>query len=597
MKVSKLWLDKFFDNALPNAEALAEALTFHAFEIDGVEKVGESDSPKDWVLDVKVTPNRGHDCLSHRGIAKELSAILKIPLANDPFLDKSDLSKQTAEVTVDIHRTALCKRYIAGYIKGVAVGPSPEWLKQRLAAIGQRSINSVVDATNFVMFNTGQPLHAFDAGKLGSLSLGVRAAQDGEVMIALDKKSYTLKDSMLVITAGDVPVGIAGVKGGMPAAIDESTKDIVIESANFDGVSVRKTAAALKLRTDASTRFEQVISPELAAFGMQSVVELIQKLAGGELAGFVDASPEPQKPMYANVTVEKVNKILGTQLTGADISDVFVRLGLPYKEQDGVFEVTVPFERLELVIAEDLVEEVARIVGYDKIPAAPLPAYGRQPEINKNFAAAEMAREELVQQGYSEVFTSVFADKGERMVLNKVDSVRPYLRDSLVPGLTEALAKNKPNKDLLGLKEIKLFEIGTVWRDGAESVMLGTVTEKQKASEKTLAPADASAYGALPLSTATRFEHFSKYPYIVRDIAMWTSSTDNEQQVQQTIQKEAGPLAVKVSLFDAFSKEGRTSLAYRIVFQSFDRTLTEAEVNQIMAKLSLILVDKGFVIR
>ena len=597
MKVSKLWLDKFFDNALPNAEALAEALTFHAFEIDGVEKVGESDSPKDWVLDVKVTPNRGHDCLSHRGIAKELSAILKIPLANDPFLDKSDLSKQTAEVTVDIHRTALCKRYIAGYIKGVAVGPSPEWLKQRLAAIGQRSINSVVDATNFVMFNTGQPLHAFDAGKLGSLSLGVRAAQDGEVMIALDKKSYTLKDSMLVITAGDVPVGIAGVKGGMPAAIDESTKDIVIESANFDGVSVRKTAAALKLRTDASTRFEQVISPELAAFGMQSVVELIQKLAGGELAGFVDAYPEPQKPMYANVTVEKVNKILGTQLTGADISDVFVRLGLPYKEQDGVFEVTVPFERLELVIAEDLVEEVARIVGYDKIPAAPLPAFDKKPEINPNFYAAEMAREELVQQGYSEVFTSVFADKGERMVLNKVDSVRPYLRDSLVPGLTEALAKNKPNKDLLGLKEIKLFEIGTVWRDGAESVMLGTVTEKQKASEKTLAPADASAYGALPLSTATRFEHFSKYPYIVRDIAMWTSSTDNEQQVQQTIQKEAGPLAVKVSLFDAFSKEGRTSLAYRIVFQSFDRTLTEAEVNQIMAKLSLILVDKGFVIR
>src|SRR3989344_5625104 len=239
MKVSKLWLDKFFDaGSLPAGRQVAEALTFHAFEIDSVTKLGHPMTKfEDWVLDVKVTPNRGHDCLSHRGIAKELSAILKIPLANDPFLDKSDLSKQTAEVTVDIHRTALCKRYIAGYIKGVAVGPSPEWLKQRLAAIGQRSINSVVDATNFVMFNTVQPLHAFDAGKLGSLSLGVRAAQDGEVMIALDKKSYTLKDSMLVITAGDVPVGIAGVKGGMPAAIDESTKDIVIESANFDGVS------------------------------------------------------------------------------------------------------------------------------------------------------------------------------------------------------------------------------------------------------------------------------------------------------------------------------------------------------------------------
>ncbi len=599
MKISKLWLDKFFDAPLPDASTLADALTFHAFEIDGIEKVGESDSPKDWVLDVKVTPNRGHDCLSHRGIAKELSAILKIPLANDPLSGKSDLLPKTAEVTVDIQRTVLCKRYIAGYIKGVKVGPSPEWLKQRLAAIGQRSINNVVDATNFVMFNLGQPLHAFDAGKLGSLALGVRAAQNDEVMIALDKKSYTLKDSMLVITAGDAPVGIAGVKGGMPAAIDESTKDIVIESANFDGVSVRKTAAALKLRTDASTRFEQVISPELAAFGMQSVVELIQKLAGGELAGFVDAYPEPQKPMYANVTVEKVNKVLGTRLTGADITDVFVRLGLPYKEQEGVFEVTVPFERLDLSIPEDLVEEVGRIVGYDRIPAVPLPAcrHGMSTEINKNFFAAERAREELVQQGYSEVFTSVFADKGERMVLNKVDSVRPYLRDSLVPGLTEALAKNKPNKDLLGLKEIKLFEIGTVWKDGTESMMLGTITEKQKASEKTLAPADASAYEALPLSTAKRFEHFSKYPYIVRDIAMWTSPTNNEQQVQQTIKDEAGELAHKISLFDTFSKEGRTSLAYRIIFQSFDRTLTEAEVNIIMEKVSTALKAKGFEIR
>ena len=591
MKVSKLWLDKFFNEALPSAEVLADALTFHAFEIDGIEKIGD-----DEVLDVKVTPNRGHDCLSHRGIAKELSAILDIPLKNDPLFSRSDLLPKTTEVTADI-QTALCKRYIAGYIKGVKVGPSPEWLKQRLAAIGQRSINNVVDATNFVMFNTGQPLHAFDAGKLGSLALGVRAAQDGEVMVALDKKSYTLNSSMLVITAGDAPVGIAGVKGGMPAAIDESTKDIVIESANFDGVSVRKTAAALKLRTDASTRFEQVISPELAAFGMQSVVELIQKLAGGELAGFVDAYPEPQKPMYANVTVEKVNKVLGTQLTGADIADVFVRLGLPYKEQDGVFEVTVPFERLDLAIPEDLVEEVGRITGYDKIPAAPLPLFEKKPEINPNFYAAEKTREELVGQGYSEVFTSVFADKGERMVLNKVDSVRPYLRDSLVPGLTEALAKNKPNKDLLGLTEIKLFEIGTVWSGGKETVMLGTITEKQKAQEQALEPVGADSYGALPLSKATRFEHFSKYPYIVRDIAMWTSPANNEQQVQQTIQKEAGPLAVNISLFDRFEKEGRVSLAYRIIFQSFDRTLTEAEVNIIMEKVSAALKAEGFEIR
>ncbi|MEK7109008.1 MAG: phenylalanine--tRNA ligase subunit beta [Patescibacteria group bacterium] len=599
MKVSKLWLDKFFDAPLPDAATLADALTFHAFEIDGVEKKGE-----DEVLDVKVTPNRGHDCLSHRGIAKELSAILKIPLAHDPFATKSDLLPKTSEVSVHIQRTDLCKRYIAGYVKGIKVGASPQWLKDRLEAIGQRSINNVVDATNFVMFNTGQPLHAFDAHKLGSLELGVRLAKDGEVMEALDKKQYTLAGSMLVITAGDKAVGIAGVKGGMPAAIDESTTDIVIESANFDGVSVRKTAAALKLRTDASARFEQGISPELAAYGMSSVAELVQKLAGGEVVGFVDVYPEPAKPQFANVTVEKVNQVLGTSLTGADVADVFVRLGLPYKEQSGVFEVSVPFERLDVVIPEDLAEEVGRIVGYDTIPATPLPldeARGKPP-VNPNFYAAERARDELVAQGYSEVFTSVFAEKGERAVSNKIGGDRPYLRSSLAPGLEDALKKNIPNKDLLGLKEIKLFEIGTVWKGGKEVIMLGTISEigprptsrGLEASEKILEPLDVTSYDDLPLSTTKRFAHFSKYPYIVRDIAMWAAGGADAEAV---IRAEAGPLAVKVSLFDRFEKAGKVSLGYRIVFQSFDRTLTEVEVNQIMAKLSAILVDKGFEIR
>ena len=592
MKISKLWLDKFFDAPLPSAEALGEALTFHAFEIDGIDAVGN-----DEVLDVKVTPNRGHDALSHRGIAKELSAILQIPLAHDPFTNKSDISKKTNEVTVKID-TPLCGRYIAGYIKGVKVGPSPTWLKERLEAIGQRSINNVVDATNFVMFNTGQPLHAFDAAKLGSLAIGVRAAHEGEMIEALDKKQYTLQGSMLVITAGDVPVGIAGVKGGMPAAIDEHTVDIVIESANFDGVSVRKTAATLKLRTDASTRFEQGLSPELCARGMEGMLEFIQHQIGGEVVGFVDVYPEPQQQTFVAVTTEKVNNILGTQLTGADIADVFTRLGFAYKEEDGVFEVQPPLERLDITIAEDLVEEVVRIVGYDKIAATPLPPSQLQPAINAHFYSAEKVREELQAQGYSEVLTSVFTDKGERVVLNKVDGVHPYLRESLVPGLTEALAKNKPNKDILGLTEIKLFEIGTVWKGGKEVVMVGTVTEKEKAAEKALAEdAAATSYQNLPLSTATRYQSFSKYPYIVRDIALWTPADTNAEEVLEMIKTQAGELCVKIYLFDTFTKEGRVSLAFRLIFQSFERTLTEEEVNKIMAELSGILGDKGFEIR
>ncbi len=591
MKVSKQWLDKFFDAPLPEASVLADALTFHAFEIDGIEKVGSDD-----VLDVKVTPNRGHDALSHRGIAKELSAILKLPLAHDPFNNKSDISKKTGEVTVTLH-TPLCRRYIAGYIKGVKVGPSPKWLKDRLEAIGQRSINNVVDATNFVMFNTGQPLHAFDAGKLGSLAMGVRPAKDGEVMMALDKKSYTLNPSMLVITAGEIPVGIAGVKGGMPAAIDESTADIVIESANFDGVSVRKTAQALKLRTDASSRFEQGLSPELAAKGMEGMLEFIQHLTGGTVEGFVDVYPEPQQPLYSNVTVEKINAVLGTRLTGADIADVFVRLGLGYKEEQGVFEVTAPFERLDLCIAEDLIEEVARIVGYDKIPATPLPPFTGAVEINQNFVAAETVRAELTAKGYSEVFTSVFADKGEVTVLNKVDSVRPALRESLIPGLTEALAKNKPNKDLLGLKEVKLFEIGTVWKGGKETIMCGTITEKEKAQERALESATAAQYEILPISTTERFEAFSRYPYIVRDIAVWVPDATDPQEVNALIKKEAGELAHAVSLFDTFTKEGRMSLAFRIIFQSFERTLTEEEANTAMARVTTAMQECRYEVR
>lgn len=595
MKVSKLWLDKFFDNALPNAEALAEALTFHAFEIDGIEKIGSDD-----VLDVKVTPNRGHDCLSHRGIAKELSAILKIPLTHDAFDTKADISKRTNVVSVSIN-SSLCKRYVAGYIKGVNVGPSPAWLRERLEAIGQRSINNVVDATNFVMFNTGQPLHAFDAHKLGSLDIGVRLAKSGEKMLALDGKEYTLSNSMLVITAGERAVGIAGVKGGMPAAIDESTTDIVIESANFDGVSVRRTAQALKLRTDASARFEQGLSPELAARGMQGMMEFIQHQTGGEIVGFVDAYPTPQEKTYVSVTLEKINNALGTTLTNADVSDVFTRLGLPYKEEQGVFEVQPPLERLDLVIAEDLVEEVGRIIGYDKVPVVQLPPFSGKVEINQNFAAAEAARAEFIAKGYSGVFTSVFAEVGERAVLNKVDSVKPFLRSNLTDGLTEALKKNIPNKDLLGLKEVKLFEIGTVWKGGKEVVMLGTVSEKSPATETPIEFADTGGVKgydiSYPLSTAERFAQFSKYPYIVRDIAMWTSPTNDEGQVQQTIQKEAGSLAVKVLLFDTFEKQGRVSLAYRIVFQSFDRTLTEVEANQIMEKISAALKAQDFEIR
>jgi phenylalanyl-tRNA synthetase beta chain len=595
MKISRQWLQKFFDTELPDAQLLADALTFHAFEIESVENE---------VLDVKVTPNRGHDCLSHRGIAKELSAILDVPMKQDPLRVPVSLEPKTDTVEVAISEPALCSRYIAGYIQGVKVGPSPAWLRECLEAVGQRSINNVVDATNYVMFHLGQPLHAFDAGKLsqkdGAFSIAVRKAKKGERIIALDGKEYDCDASMLLITDAHsgMPIGIAGVKGGAPAAINEETTDIIIESANFDGVSVRKTAAALRLRTDASSRFEQVLSPELSAYGMNAAAELILELAGGKLAGFADEYPTKQDTMHASVTTSQVNSLLGPTFRDEDVAECFRRLDLPHTQTAEHFEVRVPFERLDLSLPEDLVEEVARIKGYDLIPSEELPPLSDVPAVNANFYAAEKKREELLTEGYSEVFTSIFAEKGDRVVANKVDGVRPYLRHTLTDGLKDAYERNVRNKDLLGLPDVKLFEIGTVWSKGKEDVYVGRV-DKNGVHEELLSPNSlkVSAYEAVKVSDTVRFKSFSKYPFIVRDIALWVPEGTSAEEVLGIIRSHAGELLVRSEKFDEFKKADKVSYAFRLVFQSYDKTLTDSEANTRMESIYTAVKEKGWEVR
>src|SRR3989338_8348328 len=278
MKISRNWLQTYFNDPLPTAEELADALTFHAFEIESVEND---------ILDVKVTPNRGHDALCNRGIEKELSEILDVPMKSDPLRESISLEPKTDRIKVTVEDSKLCPRFTASYIRGVKVGPSPEWLRVALESVSQKSINNIVDVTNYVMFHLGQPLHAFDAGKLkekdGSYAMTVRLAKRGEKLIGLDDKEYELTPSMLVIEdahAGQV-ASIAGIKGGKPTGIDDATTDIVLEAANWNGVTIRKTSQALKLRTDASDRFQQVISPALAPYGVKVAPERTPKIAGG----------------------------------------------------------------------------------------------------------------------------------------------------------------------------------------------------------------------------------------------------------------------------------------------------------------------------
>jgi phenylalanyl-tRNA synthetase beta chain len=409
MKVSTAWLQKFFDAPLPEAEAIADALTFHVAEVEEI-------TPD--YLEVKVLPDRAAYLLSHRGVALELAAALGVPLQKDPLREPIGEFPNTDALTVSIEDPQRCSRYMGALVRGVKVGPSPAWLREALEQVGQRSINNVVDATNYVMLGIGQPLHAFDAGKLGDdagkYAIGVRAAKAAKKITTLTGEEYELPEGTLLITDAhrDIALGIAGVKGGKAAAITDATTDIIIESANFDGTSVRKAAQALKLFTDASTRFQNRPSPALASYAMRDVIALILELAGGELVGVRDEYPAPLEPVAVSASLAKINGRLGSSFTLEEIRNVFDRLGFTYTEAEDAFTVLPPFERRDILIPEDLAEEVARILGYDRIPSTELPGVPQLPEQTK-FRGIERIKDFLVERGFIEVSTQSFGTEGD----------------------------------------------------------------------------------------------------------------------------------------------------------------------------------------
>lgn len=350
MLISYKWLKSFFneEEKFLSAEKIADKLTFGAFEIESVENKNN-----DTVIDVDVLPNRASDSLSHNGIAREVSTLTGISLKYRPLELSPELSPRLSkELSVNISDTNRCSIYTAALVRGVSVGPSPDWIREKLEAIGQKSINNVVDATNYILFGMGQPLHAFDAKKFtekgGGIGVGVRPAKKGEKITVLGGDEYKLTEEMTVITDvnSDMAIAIAGVKGGVAMEIDENTTDIIIESAKFNPVVTRKSAQALNLRTDASKRFENEVPKEFPFYGIGLVVELILKIAGGELAGYTGSEIKKSNPYKLGISVDEVNKILGTKFSESDVSVVFDKLGFEYEK------VKNPIERvLELAPA------------------------------------------------------------------------------------------------------------------------------------------------------------------------------------------------------------------------------------------------------
>jgi len=362
MKISLEWLRDYI-TIDRSAEQIAEILSDLGLPCEGIEYRGD-----DAVIDVEITSNRG-DCLSYIGMARELAvatgAELKVPAVK---LDESD--KNVAEsVSVRINEPDLCGRYTARVIEGVRVGPSPAWLSRRLEAVGLRSVNNVVDATNYAMMETGQPPHAFDCARITEGKIIVRRAAAGERIVSIDGTQCQLSPDMLVIADARGPVAIAGVMGGLETEVNDATTAILFEDAYFDPVSVRTTSRKLCLPSEAAFRFERIVDIERVDWASRRTCQLIVQVAGGRVArGVVDAYPKKPAEKKVTLRLSRLNKLFGLEIPAQTATRILSALGFEPKATDGMMNCTVPSWRSDVYREVDLIEEVARVHGYDHVP-------------------------------------------------------------------------------------------------------------------------------------------------------------------------------------------------------------------------------------
>ena len=663
MKISYSWLQAYFDQKLPAPEKLAERITFSFAEVESVEKIvgttpasedgGTPFAKGDTILDIKVLPDRACYELSHRGVAYEVSAILGIPQKNIVY--PAPEVKEARKLSVSVEAPELCSRYMVRVVENVTP-KEQEWVKMHLDAVGQRSINPIVDGANLVMFDRGQPLHAFDADKVAG-GITVRRARKGEKITTLDNREVLLDESVLLIADDEGPLALAGIKGGKKAEVTSDTKNLILESANFDASYIRKTSERLGIRTDASKRYENRFSASLAGKGMDDfsayLFEMDKNIRAGEI---VDIYPHPVEGKKLTVSPEYIIGRLGTAVSFQTIEEVLGKLLISVEKKGSEWTLTIPAFRVDLTIPEDITEEVARIIGYDKIPVTVPPDTGKPAEIPTFFYYEWKIREILANAGFSEVQTSSFSDVGDVAILKPLAEDKKYARANLRGNFEKALKMNVLSAPLLGTSETRIFEIGRVFPKNGEvtSLAIGYAGPKKKIAGELTAMMEllGKELGAtftgevkdgifectlnqvlekfsepkkwdisVSSSPNKKFAPFSLYPFIVRDVALFVSPLTrgalpspayaeasagrsaggvfpSAEEVATVIKENAGDLVVRgPELFDEFSKDGKKSLAFRLVFQSFDRTLSGEEINAVMEKIYTALKSSGWEVR
>lgn len=803
--VSYKTLSHYLDG-IPDPQKLSDIFLQYICEVEGTETRGD-----DTVYELKITPDRG-DLLSYWGLSREVAA--HSVAKRKEITPKIFEGQETTKLSVVVEEPKLCPRYIGRVVEGVNNRQSPEWLREALEASGQRSINAIVDVTNFVMLEIGQPMHAFDIAKLhhdenNEVKILVRKAKPEEKIETLDGKGVALPENTLVIADSVRPLAIAGVKGGAHAGVNEDTESIILEAAVFNPVSVRKTSRAVGITTDSSRRFEHHRAPELARTAIDRAVELLLEIFPSARPGeVVDVYPHPANDYKVGISAPDISRLLGIPYSNENLEKDLQKLGFPFEivrdipqkivsaarsvlgapykrgasvlrdaprafdctaltawayvqagvaiprvsvdqfvfshpiEQENLmpgdlvftntgeikttqgewysqvlermveeapvrtetleympgtpvphgidhvgvylgdglvchsssnsgkvvvealndsksfskklwfgrvfdkneerFVIKVPPERFDIRIPADIVEEVVRLVGYEKIPSAPLTRSGFIPSINESHAAMLQVSNTLVRIGFSQIFTYVFRTRGKVEVANPMAEGISFLRDNLSEGMSDALIFNARNAPLIGVDEVLMFEVGTIFlapeKEEVHLSLGATVTKSMKQVKKDareneiLSLADKAleeVFGAkisweksgnvwecvLPVSKKTQAnyelllsaqmsEHYraiSVYPFMLRDIALWSNNELSQDDILKIIRKEAGPLLVRDRLFDVFTKDfdgmKKTSYAFNLVFQAYDRTLSDAEINEVMERITHKLTQNNMEVR
>ena len=608
MKISYNWLKSYINGTLPEPETLADILTFKLCEVEGIEKLSDGDT----VLDLNILPNRAHDLLSHQGVAREVAGLLGFGY-NDPTEMFKVPSTVPTALAIDIQNPN-CRRYMGRVVRGIKVGPSPEWVVKHLESIGQRSINNIVDATNIVMFDCGAPCHAFDARTIPGEKIVIASAKEGEAFPVLGRDNVVakLKATDMVIATSPQPspapgeevttLAIAGVKGGLQSGVVDDTTDIILEVANFAPVAMRKTARRLNLLSDSAKRFENDLSPEYAPYAMRELSALIfEMFPDATFEEIVDVYPVKQQSHTVPFQTTWINKYLGTAIAESDMVELLKKYGYEISGDTGSYVLNVPYLRLDLTGAHDIAEEVARLYGLEKIPVTPL-ALEKKNGIDDAFAKILAVKQKCIALGYRETLTYTFRKKGAYEVSHGVGD-KSALRNNIADGLKEAYEANRLHAPLLGLTDVQLFEVGDVFPKEGETTHVA-LADKKGVVEMTLdefIEKNNVVVDRTPMRAVTaeqKFVMWSHFPCITRDIAVWVPATVAADELQSLYQRLGTSLLARTpQLFDQFTKDGKTSFAFRLVFQSFEKTLTDEEIHPIMESIDRAIKEKGWEVR